>query len=105
MLPPVRSCCASAARCGQYTPPAARPGVDALVDSGHVREVFPLARYLAAQPGDRVTLTLAEIEAIVGAPLPAGARRRDWWTMHRRTGLRPAVWAAGWRVLLDGFWG
>ncbi len=66
----------------------------------------PLMKYLAAQPGDRVTLTLAEIEAVIGAPLPAGARRRDWWTSRpSRTALRPVVQAAGWRIVLDGFWG
>ncbi len=66
----------------------------------------PLARYLAAQSGDRVTLTLAEIEAIIGASLPAGVRQRQWWvsTPARRT-LRPLVQAAGWRMALDGFWG
>ena len=66
----------------------------------------PLTRYLTAQSGDRVALTLAEIEAIVGVPLPAGARRRDWWTSTPgRSAVRPAVWAAGWQIVLDGFWG
>ena len=66
----------------------------------------PLASYLAAHPGERVTLMLAEIEAIIGVPLPAGARRRDWWhDTTGRTALRPVVEAAGWRVVLDSFWG
>ncbi len=66
----------------------------------------PLARYLAACTDERVPLTLAEIEAIIGAPLPAGARRRDWWTSRpSHTALRPAIQAAGWRIVLDGFWG
>ena len=66
----------------------------------------PLVRYLAAQPGDRVTLTLAEIEAIIGTLLPPAARRRYWWqTTQAPTSLRPLVQAAGWRIVLDGFWG
>ncbi len=66
----------------------------------------PLVHYLAAQPSERVTLTLPEMEAIIGSPFPAGARRRDWW--HDTTGrtvLRPVVSAAGWQVVLDSFWG
>ena len=66
----------------------------------------PLASYLAAQSNDRVTLTLAEIEMIIGMPLPWGARQRDWWqSTPWRTALRPAVHAAGWRIVLDSFWG
>ena len=65
-----------------------------------------LARYLAAQSGERVALTLAELEAIIGAPLPKGARARGWWqTTRAATSLRPTVQAAGWRMVLDGFWG
>ena len=66
-----------------------------------------LVRYLRAQPGDRVTLTLPEIEAIIGSPLPAGARQRRWWLLPYPSShmLRPLVQAAGWRVVLDGFWG
>ena len=66
----------------------------------------PLTRYLAAQPGDRVTLTLAEIEAIIGVPLPAGARQRHWWQMRQgAASLGSVVRAAGWRLVLDDFWG
>ncbi len=66
----------------------------------------PLADYLAAQSGDRVTLTLAEIEQILGAPLPPGARRRLWWTgAPGRNVLRPLLQPAGWRIVLDAFWG
>ena len=66
----------------------------------------PLVRYLMTQPGDRVTLTLAAIEAIIGMPLPRGARQRDWWqSTPGRTALRPAVHAGGWRIVLDSFWG
>lgn len=57
----------------------------------------PLRRYLAEYPGDRVTLTLAELEAIIGAPLPVSARRAGWWANVR--GQQPmqmqAWWSAG----------
>ena len=65
-----------------------------------------LVRYLAAQPSDRVHLSLAEIETIIGAPLAAGARRRQWWgSTPGQTRLRPLLQAAGWRIMLDSFWG
>ncbi len=66
----------------------------------------PLVSYLVAQPDDRVQLSLAEIETIIGAPLPVGARGRKWWTKNPgRTMVRPLVQAAGWRIVLDAFWG
>ena len=41
----------------------------------------PLADYLAAQPAatTTVTLTLAEIEALLGKRLPLSARSHGWW--------------------------
>ncbi len=66
----------------------------------------PLMNYLAAQPGDRVTLTLAEIEAIIGVPLPPRARQRGWWVGGQpRVTPRQHVREAGWHIVLDGFWG
>ena len=65
-----------------------------------------LVSYLRAQPGDRVALTLPEIEAIIGSPLPAGARRRQWWGSTWSPYMpRQVVGVAGWRVVLGGFWG
>jgi hypothetical protein len=64
------------------------------------RKYLPLIRYLAALTSDEVRLTLREIEAIIGAPLPAAARRSSFWA-NRPPGLyrvRPWV-AAGWRVV------
>jgi len=40
------------------------------------RKYQPLADYLAAHPADEVTLTFAQIEAILGAPLPSSAYLR-----------------------------
>ena len=62
----------------------------------------PLADYLAAQPPAtmRITLTLPEVEAVVGSALPASAWTQMWWS-NARPGhwaeVRPWV-AAGWRV-------
>ncbi len=62
----------------------------------------PLTAYLAGQSGAAVTLTFAEIEAIIGAPLPPGAYRRAFWTRRRdRWAMSPQAQAwlmAGWRV-------
>ena len=57
-----------------------------------------LARYLAAQPGDRVALTLVEIEAIMGVPLPRSASGRRWWA-NGRSGAQGRAWLdVGWSV-------
>ena len=58
----------------------------------------PLADYLAAQSGERLTLTFREIERLVGA-LPMGAFARSWWTNNVRKRNMAWVWrSAGWRV-------
>ncbi len=60
-----------------------------------------LADYLAAQPPETVelTLTIAEVEAMVGAPLPVSAWSGRWWSNkpYGRWEVRPWV-TAGWRV-------
>ncbi len=60
----------------------------------------PLAAYLAAQPPMTltVTLTLEEIEQVLGKVLPAVARTRGWWKASGRWG-QPRPWRAlGWEV-------
>lgn len=60
----------------------------------------PLAAYLMGLPPGTmtVTLTLAEIEQVLGHPLPRGAWARGWWQSTQGYG-RPRPWvAAGWRV-------
>ena len=60
-----------------------------------------LVNALAGQPAGMLTLTLtlAEIEAILGRPLPRAASTRAWWidqgkhARHRRL-LMAAGWAA-----------
>jgi hypothetical protein len=64
------------------------------------RKYVPLTAYLAARPVDEVTLTLAEVEQIIGAPLPVSARQRNYWTNSRQGLFRVRPWlAAGWRVV------
>jgi hypothetical protein len=59
-----------------------------------------LAAYLASQPPSvvEITMTLAEIEDLVGETLPGNARFPSWWRndhhrMHSRAWL-----TAGWEV-------
>jgi hypothetical protein len=60
----------------------------------------PLADWLAAQPGDSVTLTFAQIQAILGQQLPVTARQiSSWWTGGPRWHYRPPPWRVeGWEV-------
>jgi hypothetical protein len=64
----------------------------------------PLRRYLAELPPEveTVTLSVAEIAAIVGAPLPATARTSRFWQNARQTWVissQARAWqGAGWRV-------
>ena len=60
----------------------------------------PLADFLATQPPETVsvTLTLAEIERIVGVPLPAIASTQAWWTNYPTLRHARAWLAAGWRT-------
>jgi hypothetical protein len=60
----------------------------------------PLAAFLTELPPETmtVTVTLAEIEQLIGRPLPRAAATRTWWQLrHDRERLRPWV-VAGWRV-------
>jgi hypothetical protein len=60
----------------------------------------PLNAFLAALPAaaTSVVLTPADVEAIIGEPLPAGAATRMWWrTSSTRNGW--SAWrGAGWEV-------
>ena len=59
----------------------------------------PLTAYLAALVAGEVTLTLGEIERIVGAPLPPSARTPNFWTNGRSGIFRDRPWTrARWRV-------
>ena len=56
----------------------------------------PLKRYLARRKADQVELTFREIERIIGAMLPKGAQRSQWWSDDGGS-PRPHVQATAWR--------
>jgi hypothetical protein len=59
----------------------------------------PLTAYLAALTVDEVTLTLAEIETIIAAPLPRAASSASFWSNSQLGVLRSQPWVqVGWRV-------
>ncbi|HEV2106813.1 MAG TPA: hypothetical protein VGR16_00970 [Thermomicrobiales bacterium] len=62
----------------------------------------PLRAYLAGLSEDRVTLTFAEIERIIGAALPASAWRAPFWANTATSwgsSVQATTWRrAGWRV-------
>jgi hypothetical protein len=59
----------------------------------------PLVEYLAAQSADAVTLSFAQIEALIRRRLPASAYLAAWWTAKDRKSMRFQNWrAAGWEA-------
>jgi hypothetical protein len=73
------------------------------VPTGQPPKYEPLRRYLVAQAGDTVTLTLPAIEGIIGAPLPPSARTARRWGNSRNEALATAWLDAGWRVARKNF--
>ena len=59
-----------------------------------------LAAFLADQPPevDRLVMKVDEIEALVGAPLPRGARFPSWWRDDQHRVHSRAWLTAGWSV-------
>lgn len=59
-----------------------------------------LAAFLAGQPSDvdRLVMRVDEIEAVVGASLPRGARFPSWWRDDRHRVHSQAWLTAGWSV-------
>jgi hypothetical protein len=62
------------------------------------RKYDPLTAYLMRFPGAQVTLTLVEIEAILGAPLPPSTRGHTWWGNTVASAQARAWLSAGWRM-------
>ncbi len=53
----------------------------------------PLFDYLRQCDRQEVTLTFAEIERIVGQPLPSSARsRKAWWSNRKQGGVQARAW-------------
>ncbi|MFN4293766.1 MAG: helix-turn-helix domain-containing protein [Thermoflexales bacterium] len=61
---------------------------------------YPLFAYLHERDQDEVTLTFAQIEKILGKPLPEGARiERGWWSNRRSASPQAKAWLdAGYKV-------
>ena len=61
----------------------------------------PLTDLLSACPAPEITLTHAQIEQVLGVPLPASATAPAWWHnrglgySHARAWLRAGWWVAG----------
>jgi len=72
-------------------------------DTGNQRRslrYIRLAAYLAGQPQSttKLVMSLSEIEDLVGATLPPGARFPSWWRNDERRMHSRAWLAAGWEV-------
>jgi DNA-binding transcriptional regulator YiaG len=53
----------------------------------------PLLDYLRRSDGKEVTLTFAEIEAILGSTLPDSARQKKaWWSNRTKGALQASAW-------------
>ena len=59
-----------------------------------------LAAHLAGQPAHvrRLTMTIPEIETLIGAQLPSNSRFPSWWRNDERKMHSRAWLAAGWEV-------
>ena len=60
----------------------------------------PLFDYLTGVRSDEISLTLSEVEALLGDALPASARTtRGWWSNREHGSLQAAAWMdAGYQV-------
>lgn len=60
----------------------------------------PLKRHLSATDASELRMSFAEIEALLGRPLPASARRHpSWWSNNVGTHVNAMAWRnAGWRT-------
>lgn len=64
-----------------------------------MRKYAPLAEFLSSQTEDSCTLTLAEIERIIGRRLPRSARVHPAWWGNDRSHAQARAWMAeGWRA-------
>ena len=52
----------------------------------------PLKSFLEAQSGDRVPMTFAEIERLVGATLPKSKQYAAWWSNNPSNNTMTQIW-------------
>ena len=83
---------ASPARTFDALPPARRA-------SGAKGKYAPLQRHLLALTDDRWDATFRDVEAVLGGPLPASARKHQAWWSNSTSLVSGRSWlAAGWRT-------
>jgi hypothetical protein len=52
----------------------------------------PLGQFLRAQKRERIAMTFAEIERILGSKLPASKRYRAWWSNNPLNNVMTREW-------------
>lgn len=59
----------------------------------------PLTVFLDAKRTEEVSMSFAEIEAVLGTALPASKRRREWWSNNPSNNVLTKAWlAAGYKT-------
>lgn len=61
-------------------------------------QFHPLRDYLDVQHGEEVTLTFADMDALLGEPLPEAVWQRAWWTNNAKQAQAQAWLGTGWWV-------
>jgi hypothetical protein len=60
---------------------------------------LPLTRFLTSRPTGDVRMSFADIERLIGRPLPPSARRHQAWWANTDTHSHASAWlAVGWRT-------
>ncbi|OCW58130.1 DUF7662 domain-containing protein [Hoeflea olei] len=54
----------------------------------------PLREFLASQTRDQIQMSFAEIEAVLGEPLPASKRFPAWWSNNTMNNVMTKEWLA-----------
>ena len=63
---------------------------------------YPLYKYLCQIENERIRISFQEIEEILGASLPATARKkRSFWSNRGRGGIQAAAWMEGGYHVVD----
>jgi hypothetical protein len=52
----------------------------------------PLGQFLRGQTRNQIPMTFAEIEKILGAPLPASKKHRAWWSNNPSNNVMTREW-------------
>ena len=52
----------------------------------------PLGQFLRKQKANRIAMTFAEIERVIGSKLPASKKSRTWWSNNLDNNVMTRVW-------------